>query len=470
MTSLYPTSDPLTTQSSTQTANSTASGLPAFNSGSMSTSVPTNSVQSPVMIPNVVQSVAPTITTPNPQVMYNPQNGTNTQGVADATYTKKILDSASTTGTIPSTDVTSGTTYTSANATRSTNEALLKEYLANQKSFQDKYLSAITPSSEETALQKRVAELKTQAGLNQEQALNSGETSSFAGGEAQRVGRTDALKLAGASEALQALQGQRDNTLKQLQYLQSTNDGSLKTQLEIQKLTNEVSGIDKQAQDTFFNLQQSNPSVDYTYDSTKTPTENLNEFRKLVASQPDTVSTAKQQQTVSQIVGQFDNEPVVKNYNVVAEGYQFAKNLADKPKLTSADNIGLIYAFAKAMDPGSVVREGEYATVQKYAQSWAESFGFNVQRVLTNKEFLTKEAITNLVSTMDAKYAASEQSYRNIESEYNRKINEAKSGAVAGSLTDYSKGYTPSAGGTPKTTTGTGKIYKTKYGDIDGSL
>ena len=48
---------------------------------------------------------------------------------------------------------------------------------------------------------------------------------------------------------------------------------------------------------------------------------------------------------------------------------------------TSTNDQALIYAFAKAMDPTSSVREGEYATVQKYAQSFANQLGFDVNRL-----------------------------------------------------------------------------------------
>lgn len=454
----------------TTTANSTPTGFPKFDTNAISSSVPTNTVQSPVMSPAPYSSQAPvtptvtgpsvgSIAPPSPDIttLYNPTNGTTTQKQADATYTDKLLSAVSSTGSVPSTDITKGTSFTTAGAKRSANETALQQYLDQQKAFQDKYLAAIQPTAEETALQKRVNELKTQAGLNQEQALLSGETSSFAGGEAQRVARTDALKLAGAAEALQALQGQRENTLKQLQYLQSTNDGSFKTQLEIQKLQNEVSGIDKQAQDTFFNLQQSNPDVPYNYDATKTPTENLNEFRKLVAAKPTELSAANRQSRITSIVGQYDNEPVVKEYNTIAQQVETIKNAGKTP----TDDIQRIYAFAKVMDPGSAVREGEYGTIQKYSTALLERAGLNAKRIVWNEGFLTDESRKFILDTLNNRLATSEKSFKNITSQYNKKIEEAKSGDVGGSVVDYSGGYTSSI----KPTSGT--IVKTKVGDIN---
>ena len=41
-------------------------------------------------------------------------------------------------------------------------------------------------------------------------------------------------------------------------------------------------------------------------------------------------------------------------------------------KLSSSQKQGIISDYAKALDPDSVVREGEYATVARYAQNLGE--------------------------------------------------------------------------------------------------
>jgi hypothetical protein len=152
------------------------------------------------------------------------------------------------------------------------------------------------------------------------------------------------------------------------------------------------------------------------------------------------------QSVVSGIVNQFDTEPVVKNFNVIAEGYEFAKDLGTKENPTSADDQGLIYAFAKVMDPNSVVRESEYTTVQKYSQSMIQSGWANAKRMAENVAFLTPEARTNMVQTINSKYQASLSNYKNIENEYNRRIEDAKSGNISGSLTRYDQAYEESNG------------------------
>lgn len=121
--------------------------------------------------------------------------------------------------------------------------------------------------------------------------------------------------------------------------------------------------------------------------------------------------------SVTQKANQFDAEQQVKNFQITQEGWNFAQSIPSDTT-NPADDQGLIYSFAKIMDPNSVVREGEYATVQKYAQTWLQNFGFNAARVVDNKEFLTKEARDNMKKTMKLKYDASVKSYDNARNSY----------------------------------------------------
>ncbi len=150
-------------------------------------------------------------------------------------------------------------------------------------------------------------------------------------------------------------------------------------------------------------------------------------------------SPAQINSTVNSIAGAFDNEPIVKNFNVLNEGYQFAKSIPNNTT-NPADDQGLIYAFAKAMDPGSVVREGEYATVQKYAQSWIKSFGKGVQQAINGTGFLSEEARKNIKKTIETKYNSSKTNYDNVYKSYTKRIEDAKQGQ-GNALTDYSQAY-----------------------------
>lgn len=137
----------------------------------------------------------------------------------------------------------------------------------------------------------------------------------------------------------------------------------------------------------------------------------------------------------------FDAQPAVKRAATMAESVSFANGLDPNTK-NPADDQALIYAFAKAMDPDSVVREGEYATVQKYAQSWAERFGFDVRRVFSNTAFLTPQARANMKTTIQQKFAAGKTQYDNLRRSYAEQINRITGQADgADYLVDYAGAF-----------------------------
>jgi hypothetical protein len=156
----------------------------------------------------------------------------------------------------------------------------------------------------------------------------------------------------------------------------------------------------------------------------------------------------------------YESVAVVKNMQKVAESIEFANQLDPNTK-NPADDQALIYNFAKAMDPDSVVREGEYAVVQKYAQSWAEKFGFDVKRLYSNSQFLTPEARANMKATITAKGKAAQNQYGRVRKQYADKINRI-TGSTDGDeyLIDFGV-MMPSGGGkaAPAETPAPGRIY-----------
>ena len=131
--------------------------------------------------------------------------------------------------------------------------------------------------------------------------------------------------------------------------------------------------------------------------------------------------------TINSIAGAFDNEPIVKNYNTAQEGYQTLQSVGVNTK-SPADDIAFIYAFAKIMDPNSVVREGEYNTIQKYAQTWADNFGFTAKRVFSNTNFLSSDAKQKMLNALTPKVNTLTSQYQNLRNEYQRQIDDARQG------------------------------------------
>lgn len=136
-------------------------------------------------------------------------------------------------------------------------------------------------------------------------------------------------------------------------------------------------------------------------------------------------------------VGAWKSEGVVTNFATIQEGRNFAGSLSDDTTNPSDDQ-GLIYALAKALDPGSVVREGEYATAQKYSQSLIDAYGKGVTQAINGTGFLSKQARRNIKDTIEARYQASKQSYTALQSQYEQGINALTGRSDGGKfLTDY---------------------------------
>lgn len=156
------------------------------------------------------------------------------------------------------------------------------------------------------------------------------------------------------------------------------------------------------------------------------------------------------QTKVQTVASQFDGEQAVKNYQTSAEAVDAVKNAGN----TSTDDQARIYAFAKVMDPNSVVRESEYDTVQKYSQAVLTHAGIKAKRIFDNSGLLTPEARKLMLDTLNNRLASSKKAYDNIYNSYASRINKV-TGKADGKdyITDYSAAFnqdTPSTPSLPK--------------------
>lgn len=378
----------------------------------------TSSAMNPQNMPLMQAGVVPQVTTPtvqstpvapvqSPTEMYNPTVGTSTQRVADATYANAMNQAVSGSTPVPSSVIGSGSNLSSAGATRSTNEAILQQYLDQQKQYQQQLLQANQAGPTESAAAQRYNQLKTQAALNQEQALASGETSSFAGGEAQRVARTDAIKLAGAAADLQYMTGQREQAVKTLEALMASGDKSFSAQLKIQELQQTVSGIDKQAQDTLYNYLQKPEyaGIEFTPDPTKTPTDNLNDFRKLAAKQDSTKAqdlTPRQAAMLNSIINQANNSPLIKAADRAVVLKDSIDNARANPKAGYVQQ-NLVYSYVQALDTyQSAVREGEMKAVSNLDSLFGQ-FDNTIQKI-NNGQYARPEVVEQMAGAAELLY------------------------------------------------------------------
>ena len=140
----------------------------------------------------------------------------------------------------------------------------------------------------------------------------------------------------------------------------------------------------------------------------------------LTTSNEERLYSGLDSQTASAVkskVSSFKSEPIISNFNVVNEGWNTVQNIANNSKNPS-DHQALIYAFAKIMDPNSVVRESEYATVQKYSQSLVDAYGKKITNAINGTGILSEDAVKNMKATLKTKYESSLNNYKNVYNQY----------------------------------------------------
>lgn len=128
------------------------------------------------------------------------------------------------------------------------------------------------------------------------------------------------------------------------QYLMSQDDSAKPPTLERSDLGDRVEYIDPRTNQVVRTAQKGAPPID----------------PELRASRVDQ-TTRFNAQVRDQIIGDFNQN--TRELQVAAQGYGVIT--AATKDITSASPISLLYAYAKVLDPGSVVKEGEIATLQR---------------------------------------------------------------------------------------------------------
>lgn len=74
------------------------------------------------------------------------------------------------------------------------------------------------------------------------------------------------------------------------------------------------------------------------------------------------------------------------------------------------------------MDPNSVVRESEYATVQEYSQALLERMVGKMKRVFSSDGFLSDEAKQKMIDTLESKVETQKTAYDNVRNQTKKQI------------------------------------------------
>lgn len=123
---------------------------------------------------------------------------------------------------------------------------------------------------------------------------------------------------------------------------------------------------------------------------------------------------------------EFNNLPAVKAFNDVRGSYQVISDIAKNP--SEQNDIALIFSYMKMLDPGSVVREGEFANAQNTA-GIPDRVRNAYNKALSGKR-LNPEQISGFVKSARSVYVARRQEYNRLAKEYQ----------------DYAKSYGVDAG------------------------
>lgn len=173
----------------------------------------------------------------------------------------------------------------------------------------------------------------------------------------------------------------------------------------------------------------------------------------------DTLPTSIQGKVIS-MANDFGSKDIVKKYNSTVDSINVVNGIDAKSK-NPADHQQIVYAFAKSLDPDSAVREGEYATIKKYAQSAVSKYGKEITNAINGTGFLSEAAIKNIQSTMNQTLNSRKPLYDNAAKETARVINNIAGTDVAKDLLiDYSGGASSSSSGNIDYTATLDSIFK----------
>lgn len=150
--------------------------------------------------------------------------------------------------------------------------------------------------------------------------------------------------------------------------------------------------------------------------------------------------------TANAVISQGDKfgaSDVVKKYNNIIAASNLIAGVDPNSK-NPAEHQAVVYNFAKALDPDSVVREGEYNTVKKYSQSLFNKYRGEITQALAGTGFLSAKAIADIQGATKNRIDAYTPQYANLRKETANRINTIAGKNVADMvLLDYEAGYQP---------------------------
>jgi hypothetical protein len=153
---------------------------------------------------------------------------------------------------------------------------------------------------------------------------------------------------------------------------------------------------------------------------------------------------------------EFQGRPEIKRFSEVSTAFDKVQKAADNP--SAAGDMSLIYGYMKMLDPGSTVREGEFANAQNAAG--IPDKVLNIYNKAATGERLNPEQRKQFIESAQQAYQAELNSRQAIESEF---------GSLAGRYkVDPNLIYTPAKGVKKTTAPITKTINGVNYVKVEG--
>jgi hypothetical protein len=119
-------------------------------------------------------------------------------------------------------------------------------------------------------------------------------------------------------------------------------------------------------------------------------------------------------QDVTNLRKEFMGNTVVKDYLGASIGYDKVRRAAAEP--SAANDLALIFGYMKTLDPGSTVREGEFANAQN--AGGVDDKLVNLYNRVRSGERLNPEQRAQFVKSAESQFAAYREAYESMATQY----------------------------------------------------
>jgi hypothetical protein len=167
----------------------------------------------------------------------------------------------------------------------------------------------------------------------------------------------------------------------------------------------------------------------YAPGDTTTPlTGDIQEYNPPQAPPSQASADARTNSRIDRIVNSFNAHPIVKEFNEVQSQRGIIQQVVNGAWSGPGD-MAVVFAFMKALDPNSVVRETEYANAAKSGNifaGWAARFNGALN---PNGGFLSEQVRRDFLRIIESRLSVKTKQYENLRRQLVQRVDRIKAGA-----------------------------------------